>query len=154
VGGGKRPGPVDGELRQRQKGSTGTKRVSTDIPQGSPVFPVLSKVYLSGLFGSVEEKVPGIKALSFVDDVAWLAEGDEANEISEILEKAAAAAQEWAEANAAAFDAQKTEAILLSRRRKRKTLAPSSPSRGIQVEGRTVNFNLQQTGHPVARSLP
>ena len=81
-------------------------------------------MYLSGLFGSVLEKVPDVKALSFVDDVAWLAEGDEANEVSVILEKAAAAAQEWAVANAVAFDAQKTEAILLSRRRKRKTPAP------------------------------
>ena len=64
------------------------------------------------------------KALSFVDDVAWLAEGDGANEISEILEKAAAASHEWAEANAVAFDAQKTEAIPLSRGRKRKTPTP------------------------------
>jgi len=80
--------------------------VSTGIPQGSPVSPVLFNVYLSGLFGSVEEKVPGVKTLSSVDDVAWLAEGGGANEISEILEKAAAAAQEWAEANTVAFDAQ------------------------------------------------
>jgi len=83
------------------------------------------------------------KALSFVDDVAWLAEGDGANEISEILEKAAAASHEWAEANAVAFDAQKTEAIPLSRGRKRKT--PTPPPRGIQVEGRTIHFNKQAT---------
>jgi len=59
--------------------------------------------------------------------------------MSIFLEKTAAAAQEWAEANAVAFDAQKTEAILLSRGKKRKTAA----SRDIQVEGRTVNFNKQ-----------
>jgi len=86
--------------------------------------------------------MPGVKALSFVDGVAWLAEGDQANEVSVILEKAAAAAQEWAVANAVAFDAQKTEAIPLSRRRKRKT---GAPLRGIQVEGRTVHFNKQAT---------
>ena len=84
---------------------------------------------MSGLFSYVEEKEPGVKALSFVDDVTWLAEGEAANEISKTLEKAAAAARGWAEANAVAFDAQKTEAILLSRRRKRKTPAPTPPTR-------------------------
>jgi len=36
---------------------------------------ILFTVYLSGLFGYVEEKVPNVKALSFVDDAAWTAEG-------------------------------------------------------------------------------
>jgi len=45
--------------------------VETGIPQGSPVSPILFTVYLSGLFGYVEEWAPGVKALSFVDDVAW-----------------------------------------------------------------------------------
>jgi len=43
--------------------------------EGSPVSPILFTIYLSCLFGYVEDKVPGIKALSFVDDVAWQAEG-------------------------------------------------------------------------------
>ena len=59
-----------------------------------------------------------------MDDVAWTAEGDTEEDISQMLEQAAAAAQEWAEANAVTFDTEKTEAILLSRRRKRKTPAP------------------------------
>ena len=88
----------------------------------------------------VEEKVPGIKALSFVDDVAWTAAGEEENELSETLERAAAAAQEWANTT---FDTDKTEAILLSRRRKHKPTAP--PPRGIQVGETTVHFNKQAT---------
>ena len=99
--------------------------METGIPQGSPVSPILFTVYLSGLFGYVEEQVPGIKALSFVDDVAWTTEGDSEDEISLTLERAAAAAQEWVEANAVSFDTEKTEAILLSRRRKHK--GPSPP---------------------------
>src|SRR5258706_4588739 len=87
--------------------------VETGIPQGSPVSPILFTVYLSGLFGFVEERVPGIKALSFVDDVAWSAEGAEKDEISEILERAAAAAQELAAPNAGTFATEKTQAILL-----------------------------------------
>ena len=53
----------------------GTHEVETGIPQGSPVSPILATVYLSGLFGYVKERVPGVKALSFVDDVAWTTEG-------------------------------------------------------------------------------
>jgi len=116
--------------------------VDTGIPQGSPVSPILFTVYLSGLFGYVEERVPGVKALSFVGDVAWTTEGETEDGISETLEQAAAAAQEWAEANAVTFDTQKTEAILLSRRRKRRTAATP---RGIQVAGHTVHFNAQAT---------
>ena len=117
--------------------------MDTGIPQGSLVSPILFTVYLSGLFGYVEQRVPGVKALSFVDDVAWTTEGATEDGISETLEQAAAAAQEWAGANAATFDTQKAEAILLSRRRKRKT--PAAPPRGIQVEGRTVHSNTQAT---------
>jgi len=80
--------------------------------------PILFTVYLFGLFGFVEEKMPGVKSLSFVDDVAWMVEGDGEDELSETLERAASAAQEWADPNAVTFDTQKTEAILLSRRRK------------------------------------
>jgi len=101
--------------------------VESGIPQGSPVSPILFTVYLSGLFGYVEERVTGVKALSFVDDVAWTTEGDTVDDISPTLKQAAAAAQEWAEANAISFDTEKTEAILLSRRRKRKTPAAPPP---------------------------
>ena len=58
-----------------------------------------------------------------MDDVAWATEGATEDGISETLEQAATAAQEWAAANAVTFDTEKTEAILLSRRRKRKTPA-------------------------------
>ena len=69
--------------------------VDTGIPQGSPVSPILFTIYLSGLFAHVEREVPGIKALSFADGVAWLAEDWGENNLSAILE-AAAAAQRWA----------------------------------------------------------
>jgi len=88
------------------------------------VSPILFTVYVSGQFSYVEEKVPNIKALSFVDDVAWTAVGDEEDDLSETLERAATAAQEWADINAVTFDTERMEAILLSRRRKRKSLAP------------------------------
>ena len=66
--------------------------VNTGIPQGSSASPILFAVYMSGLFGSVEDRVPGVNALSFVDDVAWLVEKDE-DSLSAKLEKAATAAK-------------------------------------------------------------
>jgi len=117
--------------------------VDTGILQGSPVSPILFTAYLSGLFGYVEEKAPGIKALSFVDDVAWMAEGDVEDELSETLEQAATAAQEWADTNAVTFDTQKTEAILLS---SAGTPPPRHP-------GSRQHNPFQRTGNPMARSL-
>jgi len=48
--------------------------VETGVPQGSPVLPVLFAIYLSGLFGRVEEKEEecGSEGISFVNDVAWV----------------------------------------------------------------------------------
>jgi len=110
----------DRKVRLVLNGQEGSEHeVETGIPQGSPVSPILFTVYLSGLFKHVEEQVQGIKALSFVDDVAWTTEGDSDDDICQTLELAAAAAQEWAGANVIAFDTEETEAILLSRRRKR-----------------------------------
>jgi len=94
--------------------------------------------------------VPGIKALSFVDDVAWVAEGAEKNEISEILERAAAAAQEWAEDNAVTFDTQKTEATLRTEQPK-KTQGPRSTPSGNP--GRRQEGPFQRPSDPMARSL-
>ena len=52
--------------------------VDTGVPQGSPVSPVLFVIYLSELFGEVEKKEEesGSEGISFVDDVAWVVEGE------------------------------------------------------------------------------
>jgi len=65
----------------------GDHEVDAGIPQGSPVSPILFTVYISGLFGYVEERVPGVKAPSFVGDVAWTTEGQTEDGISETLEQ-------------------------------------------------------------------
>ena len=89
----------------------GDHNINTGVPQGSPISPILFAIYLSGLFGYVEDKVPGIKALPFVDDVAWLAEGKIEDVLSTRLEEAAEAAQECADANAVTFDTDKNERL-------------------------------------------
>jgi len=94
--------------------------VETGVPQGSPVSPVLFVLYLSGLFGQVEDKEEesGSEGISFVDDVAWVAEGKDVGECTQRLERCAAETTIWAKKNSCQYDIEKMEAMLFTRRRK------------------------------------
>jgi hypothetical protein len=96
--------------------------VETGVPQGLPVSQVHFFIYLSRLFGEGEEedKECESKGISFVDDVAWVVEGQDVGEYTQRLERCAVGAQKWVKENASFFDLEKTEAILFSRRRKYK----------------------------------
>jgi len=63
--------------------------VGPGVPQGSPVSPVVVVIYLLGLFGQVEKKEEecGSEGISFVDDVAWGAEGDDVGDCTQRLER-------------------------------------------------------------------
>ena len=87
--------------------------VETGVPQGSPVAPILFTAYLSGVFDCVE-------GLSFVDDVAWWAEGKSEKKVARTLSNAAEATLDWAE-NGVAYDKAKAEVMFLSKRRKNHT---------------------------------
>lgn len=50
--------------------------VETDVPQGSPISPILFAMYLSMVFKEVEKEVDGCVATSFTDDCWWLMEAD------------------------------------------------------------------------------
>jgi len=80
--------------------------VDTGIPQGSPVSPILFTIYLPRLSSYVEAEA-SVTGLSFVDDVAWLAEGKTEEEICPKLETAA----------------------LLHKGGRRKTRSPSTPKK-------------------------
>jgi len=60
---------LDGVTRQEHP-------VDTGIPQGSPVASVLFVTYLSGIFDEAEREVPGIRGLSFADDIACGRKGE------------------------------------------------------------------------------
>jgi hypothetical protein len=50
--------------------------IQSGVPQGSPVSPILFAIYLSGIFEAVEAAVPGVRALSFADDIELVATAD------------------------------------------------------------------------------
>jgi len=90
--------------------------VEPGVPQRWPVLPVLFVIYLSGLFGQVEKKEEqcGSEGISFVDDVAWVVEGEDVGECTQQVERCAAETTIWAVKNAYQFDIEKMEAMLFT----------------------------------------
>ena len=43
--------------------------VTTGLPQGSPISPVLFAIYIADIHQAVEDRVKGCRGISFVDDV-------------------------------------------------------------------------------------
>jgi len=118
--------------------------VEPGVLQGSPVSLVLFVIYLSGLFGRVEEKEKecGSEGISFVDDVAWVVEGEDVGECTQRLEGCAKEAQIWAKENACQFEIEKTEAILFTRKGSNKE--PKMKAK-IRVGSHEVQYNKEAT---------
>ena len=93
------------------------KSVSTGVPQGSPASPILFAIYISGVFEAIEAAVPGVKALSFSDDVGIVAPAISVDQACKKLQRAGEAAIAWGRTNAVQFDTEKTEAMLFTRKR-------------------------------------
>jgi hypothetical protein len=90
--------------------------VISGLPQGSAVSPILFTVYIADIHSEVEGKINSVRALSFVDDITWLAVGDDVAELTKKLEQCAKLSKRWAENNAVEFELAKTEAILFSKK--------------------------------------
>jgi hypothetical protein len=88
--------------------------------------------------GEVEKAVPGIKGLSFVDDIERWADGKGDQGVAVKLTEAVAASLEWVADNSVAFGQGKTEAALFHRKR-------SALAAAIKVRDRTVPFNKEVT---------
>jgi hypothetical protein len=116
--------------------------VNMGIPQGSPVSPILFAIYLSCLFPHLENTVEGVEGIPFVDDVGWWVSSKDIGEIRNKMEKCALLSQKWAHNNAVVFDIDKTEVILLSRRKR----LNQAFNKGIQVApGVIKSFNRHAT---------
>ncbi|ODM18159.1 hypothetical protein SI65_06030 [Aspergillus cristatus] len=118
--------------------------INSGVPQGSPVSPILFIIYLSGVFDAIERRVNGIQCLSFADDIGLLAPGYSVREVCKKLQEAAKVAIEWGHGNVVQFDAGKTEAVLLTRKRGRE-LKDQIQRAQVEVDGHCVPFNLEAT---------
>jgi retron-type reverse transcriptase len=61
---------------------------NSGVPQGSLISPILFNIYLSEIFEKIEEQNPEIIALSFADDIAFLALGQTVKDIQDALTNA------------------------------------------------------------------
>lgn len=67
---------TDREVKLVLDGEEGrATQVDTGATQSFPAVPILLITHLSGVFDELEREVPGIRGLSFADDIAWRVEG-------------------------------------------------------------------------------
>ena len=116
------------------------REITTGLPQGSLISPVLFAIYIADVHAAVEGQVQDSRGTSFVDDVTWLVEGDSVGEVVHRLEQCALATLEWASSNAVCFEETKTEAILFSKKRSRRRCTAA-----IRVGDQTVRFAPEAT---------
>jgi hypothetical protein len=53
--------------------------VEASIPQGSPASQILFAICTSARINRVVERVSGVAGLSFIDEVGWVATGNDIN---------------------------------------------------------------------------
>jgi len=125
-----------------------SRPVEASVPQGSPVSPILFAIHTAELIKWVVERVQGVKGLSFVDDLGWVATGNDVNQLVWTLEACAAQSIESARRRDLQFDTAKTDAALLTRRRSHQTHLQPKLSAKIKVGDGFVRFNQVATRWP------
>ena len=110
--------------------------------QGSPVSPILFLIYISEVFSAIDTKLPNVKCVSFVDDLAFLISNCSINKIAKVLEKAGKIALQWGTSNSVTYDISKTEAILFSNARRLKLARQIAETR-LKIDGEVVFFNKE-----------
>ena len=69
---------------------------------------------------SVEDQVDGSRGTSSVDDVTWVVEGTDVDDVVQKIEHCAVASLQWLDDDAVGFETFRTEAIFFNRRRHRR----------------------------------
>ena len=65
--------------------------VTTGLPQGSPIAPVLFAIYIADIHEAAENQAEDSKGIPFVGDVTWVVEGNDLDDVARKLEQFAAA---------------------------------------------------------------
>lgn len=93
------------------------QKVTTGIPQGSPISPILFLIYIKHLFRNLEARFLGLRIPSYMDDIALVVESKTIKANLKSLEEIAPQAINWAQRNAVEFDHAKSELIHFTRSR-------------------------------------
>lgn len=120
------------------------RKIKTEIPQSSPVSPILFLIYISGVFDKVLEISPLVPSLSFVDDLGFRAFGSSVKEVVELLENVAKTVLKWGRLNAVTYDISKTDAVLFSKSH-RQRLNKKLRKAKIEVGAKQISFNKEAT---------
>ena len=63
------------------------QKVESRIPKRSPVTPILFLIYISAVFAVVEEQLPNITCVSFVDNLGFITADRSISKIAKTLKK-------------------------------------------------------------------
>jgi hypothetical protein len=118
--------------------------IESRVPQGSPVSPILFIIYLGEILKAIKQAIPGIRILSYADDICLLISASSVQQACQVLEQAARIAIEQGKKGAIQFDTEKTEAVLFTRKRG-KELKNQVQRAKIQIQGHEVLFNSEAT---------
>ena len=119
--------------------------VEAGVPQGSPVSPIFSAIYTSGLLEWVQDYLSENLSLSLVDDLGSFATGSDITQVLSIIKIYAATSIEWASRRGLQFMSEKPEAALFSQRQGQwKQLRPKLTAM-ITVGTRVIRLNTLAT---------
>lgn len=113
---------VPGETEERMT-------VHAGVPQGSVLGPALWNVFYDGVLGL--ELPQGSRLIGFADDLALLVTGSTTRDLEEKANEGLATVGEWMEANGLQLAPNKSEAMMLGRRKK-------GPVPNVVLNGQTV----------------
>ena len=105
-------------------------QISTGIPQGSPVSPILFLLFNKELVDFCARGTGGVTGIGFVDDVNILAVGKTTGSNCRVLEHVHQGCLEWAHRHGATFTPHKYELLHLSQSPKRFNMEA-----GVNLEG-------------------
>lgn len=109
------------------------------IPQRLPVFSILFLIYINEIFFLIEEKLPSITCVLFVDNLGFLISGYSISIVRKLLEKIGKITLECGANNSITYFMSQTEIVLFSKAHYQK-LAKQISETQLKFDGETVFF--------------